>query len=216
MEANLLRKLAERAITKKQLLETIGSDFALLPVVIGGISSSKATVRYGCASILVSLSAKAPDKLYSNMDFFVSLLDSERRILVWNAMAVVANLCAVDVDKKFDTIFDKYYAFLNDNYLVTVANVVSNSKKIALAKPYLIPRITAELLLVDKISTSPHLTDECRRVVAEQAIKFFNLFFDKMGAEDRAKVLLFVKKQADSSRASLAKEAKLFLKQRSS
>ena len=180
--------------------------------MVGGVSSSKAAIRYGCAKVLVDLTAKHPEKLYLHMDFFISLLDSKYRILMWNALAAIANLCAADVDKKFDAIFDKYYGFLNDEYMVTVANVVGNSAKIALAKPYLVPRITAELLRVDKISTSAHLTDECRKVIAEQTIKSFNQFFDKMSAEEKAKVLTFVKKHTDSSRASLAKEAELFLR----
>jgi hypothetical protein len=212
MEPDLLRKLAEKAITKEQLLKAVERDFGLVPLVVGGVSWSKAAIRYGCAKVLVDLSAKHPQKMYPQMDFFVSLLDSKHRILVWNAFASIANLCAVDVDKKFDAIFDKYYDFLDDEYMVTVANVVGNSGKIALAKPYLVPRITAELLRVDKISTSAHLTGECRKVIAEQTIKTFNRFFDKMGAEEKAKVLSFVKKLEKSPRASLRKEADLFLK----
>lgn len=150
------------------------------------------------------------------MDFFMSLLDSKHRILIWNAMAVIANLCVVDVDRKFDLIFDRYYGFLNDKYMVTVANVVGNSAKIARTKPYLAPRITAELLRVDEISTSPHLTEECRRVIAEKAIASFDQFFDLMDAREKAKALSFVKKHADSSRASLKKEAELFLRRWSS
>jgi hypothetical protein len=165
--------------------------------------------------VLVELSKNHPAKLYPHLAFFVSLLDSKRRILVWNAMAAIANLCAVDVDKKFDGVFDKYYGFLNDKYMVTVVNVVGNSTKIALSKPYLVPRITAELLRVEEISTSAHLTEECKRVIAEQAIKSFNQFFNLMGAEDKAKVISFVKKHADSSRASLRKEVALFLRRRS-
>jgi hypothetical protein len=213
MEPDLLRKLAEKSITKEQLLKTVESDFELLPLVIGGVSSSKATIRYACAKVLVDLSAEHPEKLYPHMDFFVAVLDSKYRILVWNALAAIANLCTVDVDKKFDAAFDKYYGFLNDEYMVTVANVVDNSGKIALAKPYLVPRITAELLRVDKISTSAHLTDECRRVIAERAIKTFGLFFERMSDEDKVKVLSFVKQYAESSRASLRKSAKLFLEE---
>ena len=216
MESDLLQRLAEKAITKKELLEAVESDFTLLPVVVEGVSSPKPVVRYGCASTLVNLSEKYPEKLYPHMDFFISLLNSKRRILVWNAFAVIANLCAVDVDKKFDAILNKYYEFLNDEYMVTVANVVGNSAKVARAKPYLIPRITAELLHVDKISTSAHLTEECRRVIAEQAIKAFNQFFSIMGAKEKAAVLSFVKKHTKSSRTSLAKQAELFLKRWSS
>ena len=200
VESDLLQKLADKSITKEELFKAVESDFKLVPLVVGGVSSSKATIRYGCAKVLVDLSVEHPERLYSCMDFFILLLDSKYRILVWNALAAIANLCAVDVDKKFDAIFGKYYGFLNDEYMVTVANVVGNSAKIALAKPYLIPRITAELLRVDKISTSAHLTEECKRVIAEQAVKSFKQFFDKIGAEEKVRVLSFVKKHTGSSR----------------
>ena len=212
MEHSLLQQLAEGAITKEQLLKSVERDFQLLPIVVDGVSSSKARVRYGCTKVLVDLTAKHPEQLYSHMGFFVSLLDSKYRILVWNGMAAIANLCAVDVDKKFDAIFHKYYGFLNDEYMVTVANVVGNSARIARAKPVLVPRITAELSRVENISSSAHLTEECKKVIVEQAIKFLNQFFDKIGAEDKAKVLSFVKKHADSPRASLRKEVELFLR----
>ena len=212
LEQNLLQQFAEGVITREQLHKSVECDFQLLPIVVDNVSSSKARVRYGCARVLVDLTTKHPEKLYSHMAFFVSLLDSKYRILVWNAVTAIANLCKVDVNKKFDAIFEKYYTFLSDEYMVTVANVVGNSSKIALAKPYLVPRITVELLRVEKISTSAHLTEECKRVIVEQTIKSFNQFFDKMNAEDKAKVLSFVKKNADSPRASLRKEAGLFLK----
>jgi hypothetical protein len=216
LEAGLLQQLAKGVITREQLLMSVENDFKLLPIVFEGVSSPKARVRYGCASVLVELSKKHPAELYSHMDFFVGLLDSKRRILVWNAMAAIANLCMVDADKKFDVIFNKYYAFLNNEYMVTVANVVGNSAKIAVAKPYLVPKITAELLRVDEISTSPHLTEECRRVIAEKAIEFFDQFFDQMAPEEKVKALVFVKNYADSSRVSLREEAGLFLRRWSS
>ena len=98
------------------------------------------------------LSEEYPEKLYPYFDKFTDLLDSRYRILTWNALAVIANLTRVDADKKFDAIFDKYYGLLNDDYMVTVANVVGNSSRIANAKPYLIPKITDELLKVQDIS----------------------------------------------------------------
>jgi hypothetical protein len=125
-------------------------------------------------------------------------------------MAITANLAKVDKDRKFDAIFDKYYSFLNDEYMVTVVNVVGNSGKIAVAKPYLIPRITQELLKVEDLSTNPHLTEECRRVIAEKTIKSFDMFFDKIEAKDR--VISFVGKQINSPRKSLKKEAEKFIR----
>jgi len=125
-------------------------------------------------------------------------------------MAIIANLAKVDKEKKFDAVFDKYYGFLNDEYMVTVANVVGNSGKIALAKPYLIPRITEKLLTVENVAVTPHLTDECKRVIAEHAIGAFDLFFDKV--TQKGEVFAFVERQLNSSRLTLRVQAESFLK----
>ena len=209
MESELLQKLEDKSMTKEMLLQKVKQNFNLVPEFLNGVSSSKATIRYGCAKVLMDLSEEHPEKLYPYMDSFITLLDSKYRILTWNAMAIIANLAKVDADKKFDAVFDKYYSYLNDAYMVTVANVVGNSAKIALAKPHLIQRITNELLKVENISTAPHLTEECKRVIAEQAIKSFALFFDKI--EQKGKVVSFVSRHLDSPRKTLRKAAEEFL-----
>jgi hypothetical protein len=210
MNPGLLQKLAERSITKEELLQKVKQDFDLVPEVLEGTSSSKAAVRYGCARVLMDLSDECPERLYSYMDSFIDLLGSKYRILTWNALTIIANLARVDEDKKFDAIFDKYYGFLNDAHMVTVANVVGNSGKIALAKPYLINRLTNELLKVENLSVTPHLTEECKRVLAEKAIECFDMFFDRIHNKDR--VLSFARKYVGSSRKTLKVKAENFLR----
>ena len=208
----MLQKLSSKEITKDQFLKKVEADLGLVPALLEGTSSSMATVRYGCGSALVSLSEKYPDCLYPYMDQFIELLDSKHRILTWNAMAAIANLTFVDVDQKFDAIFEKYYSFLGNEYMVTVANVVANSAKIALAKPYLAQKVTTELLKVQDLKITPHLTQECKLVIAEQAIKTFDRLFDNI--EDREPIIAFAQKHLNSSRTSLKKEAQNFLKKR--
>ena len=210
METDLLKKLGSKEITKVQLFQKVESDFDLLPKLLEGTSSSKATIRYGCGKVLMDLSEKYPEKLYPYMDSFIELLNSKHRILTWNALAIIANLTRVDEDRKFEAIFDKYYSFLSNEYMVTVANVVVNSAKIALAKPYLAQRITAQLLKVQDLKVTPHLTEECKLVLAEQAIKTFDTFFDHV--EVKEQVVAFAQKHLNSSRASLREEAQIFLK----
>jgi hypothetical protein len=210
VESELLHKLGSKSLTKKELLQKVRENPDLIPEVLSGVSSSKAAIRYGCAKALMDLSQEQPERLYPYMDSFLALLDSKYRILVWNTMAIIANLVKVDRGRKFDAAFSKYYGFLNDEYMVTVANVVGNSGKIALAKPYLAQRIASELLKVENISTTPHLTAECRRVIAEKAIESFDVFFDKI--EDKDEVVSFVKRNKSSSRKSLKVKAESFLK----
>jgi len=209
MESKLLQKLVNKTMTKQQLLQKVKQNYELIPEILSGISSSKPAIRYSCAKVLMDLSQEEPEKLYSYMDFFIKMLGSKYRILTWNAIITIANLTKVDSEKKFDSIFDKYYSYLDDKYMVKVANVVRNSGKIALAKPYLTQKITDKLLKVDNISITPHLSEECKRVITEHAIKTFDVFFPQI--EQKDKVISFVKKYLNSSRESLKIESEKFL-----
>ncbi|MCX6665565.1 MAG: hypothetical protein NT038_05835 [Euryarchaeota archaeon] len=210
MKYSLLQKLENKTITKEQILKKVKQNNDLIPEILNGIMSTKPAIRYGCGKILMDLSEEMPEKLYSHMDFFINLLQSKYRILTWNAMIIIANLTKVDTENKFDTIFDKYYGFIQNEYMVSVANVVGNSGKIALAKPYLAQKITNELLKVEDISVTPHLTEECKRVIAETAISSFDMFFPQIEKKD--KVISFVRKHLDSPRTSLRIESEKFLK----
>jgi len=208
---DLAQGLLEKKINKKQLLKTVKEDPALVPLLLQGIGHKKAAVRYGCSKVLMDLSEEHPELLYSDFDFFVKLLDSKYRILVWTAFGMLANLTRVDAENRFDTIFDKYYSFLGNDYMITVANLVGNSGKIANAKPYLVPKITTELLKVQNLSTTPHLTEECKKVISQHAISSFDLFFDKID-QQQAQVLNFVKSCQNCSRKKLRTKAEKFLK----
>jgi hypothetical protein len=215
VENELLVKVADKKFTKEDLRRKLEQNFDLLAVLLKGTGSSKAAVRYTCAKVLMDLSEDYPEKLYPYWNEFTTLLDSKYRILTWNAMAIIANLAKVDTQDKLNAIFHKYYSFLNNGYMVTVATAVGNSAKIALAKPKLIPRITAELLNVENVSVNPHLTEECKRVIAEKAVGTFDLFFDKIEENEKKKVLSFVERQLGSSRKTLRAKAAQFLKKHS-
>ncbi|MEJ2281660.1 MAG: hypothetical protein P8X97_07120 [Candidatus Bathyarchaeota archaeon] len=207
---HLAQSLVDKSLTKQDLLNKVKQDFTLVPLLLKGVCSSKASVRYGCAKVLMDFSEEYPEQIYPYMDSIIGLLDSKFRILKWNAFAIIANLTKVDIDNKFDAIFEKYYSFLDDDYMVTVANVVGNSSIIAEAKPYLISRITDELLKLQDLSIGPHLTEECKRVIAQSAIKTFDSFFDKV--EQKDKVLSFVRLHVKSSRKRLRDISQTFIK----
>jgi hypothetical protein len=209
MESELLQKLANKSMTKEELLAKVRQKPDLIPEVLAGVSSSKPAIRYGCAKVLIDLSEEHPERLYPQMDFFRDLLDNKYRILTWNAIAIIANLTKIDKDNKFDAIFKKYYNLLNDEYMVTVANIAGHSGRIALAKPNLVQKITHELLKVENISMTPHLTEECKKVIAEKTIESFDQFFDRI--EDKQKVISFARRLAKSPRKTLRTKAETFL-----
>ena len=92
MYNDLFQDLIDKKVTKEELYKIVKSDYNLIPEIIKGVSSSKATIRYSCAKILMDLSKEEPEKLYDHMDFFIKLLDSKYRILTWNAIITIANI----------------------------------------------------------------------------------------------------------------------------
>jgi hypothetical protein len=188
----------------------VEADDRLAPLLLEGCLSPKASVRYGCAAVLVALTAKYPTKLYPYFEKIVDLLDSKYRIITWNALAAIANLTASDVDAKFDTIFDRYYSYLGSEYMVTVANTVVNTATIVANKPYMADHVAAELLKVQNLRLTPHLTEECTKVIAEKAIRTFKTLMKY--TENKAALIDFAEKHQNSSRVSLRREAQTFLK----
>jgi hypothetical protein len=193
----LLRRLADKTLTENELLREVKQNFDLLSQVFGGVSSPKAAIRYGCAKVLRDLSEKFPERLYPHFDFFVNLLDGKCRILTWNALAIIANLTRLTGTGSLMLFLTGTMIFLMIT-LVTMANVVGHSGKIALAELHLAQKIADRLLGVESIPTTPHLIEECRRVITEKALESFDLFFDRIDA--REKVIPFARRQFDNPR----------------
>lgn len=209
---SIVQGLADKSATPQEVLRAVDADRSLLPDLFEGVSSPSPAVRYGSAKVLVELCKTSPCDLYPSFHFFVGLLSSTHRILVWNGLAALAYLSRVDTDRRFDDIVDAYYAHLFDGYLVTAANVVSHSATIVQAKPYMADRVAAILLKIPSLPTGPHLTAECKRVLAEKAIDAFDAFYDAIS--DKEAVRSFATTYRTSSRPSLRRKATAFLKKR--
>jgi len=189
------------------LAEEAMKDSSLLLEIFNGISSSNPKLKFKSAKTLSIISKKNPQKLYSKIDFFIDLLDSENNIIKWNAIDVIANLTSVDIDRRFEGIFDKFYGLLQQGSLITAGHVVSNSGKIVNAKPSLESKVTTELLKVEKVRLP---TEECRNILVGHTILSFDQYFDKIQNKDE--VTSFVKRQLNNSRNATKIKAEKFLK----
>jgi hypothetical protein len=206
---NILDQLGNKKIDADEIIIMVKKDYSILPDIIQGISSSNARIKFGCAKVLCKISEDDPEKLYPEIDFFINLLKTDNNIIKWNVMDVLANLARVDTEKKFDEIFNEYYGLLSDDGMVTVGHVIDNSGKIALAKPYLIDKITNELLKIEKISVKPRLTQECKNILMGKAILAFDKYYDQL--ENKKKVVSFIQRQLNNPRMSTKIKAKKFL-----
>lgn len=215
MADDVIERLASKRISKGELQAAMEGDSSLIATVVGGLASPKAPVRYGCAKALMSLSAVRPDLLYPHWESFAELLGGRYRILTWSSIAIIANLSSVDAEGRFEALFDRYYALLGDGYMVTAANVAASSARVAKAKPHLADSIAERLLGVEGIATGPHMTEECKRVVAEAVVEALGSFYGLLSRAEKKKVVAFAERQRTSCRGSLARAAGLFLSSRS-
>ncbi len=206
-ESKLLQEIAQKETNKEEIRDRVIEKPRLLSEIIEGLSSDNARVKYGCAKILRMISEKEPEILYSRFDFFASLIDSDNTFLKWGAIHILANLAAVDSENKFEKIFDKYFAPIPGPVLITAANVIGGTAKIALAKPKFTEKIAKELL---KVETATYQTTECSNIALGHTIESFDRFFDQI--KDKEPVVALIKKQLRNTRNATRKKAERFLR----
>ena len=184
----------------------------LLEVLISTMENEKGSIKFGCEKIVRLVSEKKPELVYPYFDFLVQLLDSENNFLKWGAIITISNLGSVDSKNQFEKIFNKYYAPVTGPMMVTAANIVGNSWKIAQAKPKLIDRIVDEILKIEKAKYEHkgEVSPECNNVVCGHAIDSFEKFFEKV--KNQKKIMAFIKRQLNNTRPSVKKRAEKFMK----
>jgi len=205
-----MKELEKEETKAEDEAENVMKDPNLLLEIFDGISSENPSVKFKSAKILRIISERNPQILYSRMDFFVNLLDSENNILKWIAIDVIGNLTPVDSENKFDKMFKKYYGFLSDESMITISHVLDDSGKIAKAKPHLTKKITNELLKIERAAPSTHITQECKNILLGKAILAFGMYYDKI--ENKDEVISFVKRQLHNTRNATKTKAEKFLK----
>ncbi len=180
--------------------------------LIEALKVERRAVKFSYEKVLRQVSERRPELIYPYFDVFAGLLDSDNSFLKWGAIMTVANLTAVDAENKFEAIFRKYYAPIPGPAMVTAANVIGSSAKIALAKPELTQRIAREILKVDKAryQSKGLPSPECRNVAIGHAIDSFERFFEQI--DDKAKIVAFVKRQLRNTRKQVVKKAERFLR----
>lgn len=194
----------------EDLTRSVIENPSLLPEILNGISSENPRVKFKSAKTLRVISEKNPEMLYTEMDFFSHLLNTENNIIKWIAIDVIGNLTSIDSENKFDKIFTKYYDLLSDKSMITMSHVIDNSGKIAKTKSYLAKKITSELLKIEKIPTKPHLTQECKNILLGKTIQAFSIYLDHIKNKDS--VVSFVKRQVNNTRKATRTKAERFLK----
>ena len=187
------------------IVENVILDDKLLKEISEGILSKKDEIRENNFKILLEISKKYPDVLYSKWDFLVDLLTSDNHFHRYMSINLIANIASIKNADKFMDIFDKYFSNIESNRTMVAGQATLNSGKIAKKIPSIRLKITNILLNIDKIHKGKQI-----ELLKAYAIESFNEYFEKV--ENKNEILNFVKEQLDSTSPKTRKVAKEFIK----
>jgi hypothetical protein len=209
---NVAEQIGQKGADIGRIAESVIENPEHVADLITGIQAPRGAIRFSYEKALRLISERRPELIYPHFDLFATLLDCDNNFLKWGAIMTIANLTAIDDRRKFEAIFEKYYAPIPGPVMVTAANIIGGSARIVPAKPHLTGRITTEILKVEKgkYRVHDHPSPECRNVAIGHAIESFDQFFDRV--EDKPAVLQFVTRQLKNSRPAVAKKAAQFLR----
>jgi hypothetical protein len=200
MLAEMLDKNADiSAIAGKAM-----ADEGLLSEILDGLKEKDETLRYNCHKVLIQISEEHGEVLYPHWDYFLEQLDSPNTYHKMSAAQLLARLCTVDKEGRFEGIFDKYIGMLGDKGAVLAAYIALNTGRIAAAKPHLREKITGILMDFDRVyrGKQPEMTKA-------YVIEAFDMFYGE--AENKEEIKEFIRTMLDSSSPKTKKAAKAFL-----
>jgi hypothetical protein len=187
-------------------MDTPFPDVSSLRTAIAGLESV-GSGKFRTAKALLTLSESQPRRLYPFFDAFRRLLGAENNIIRWTAIRILANLAAVDTERRLEKSLTAYLAPITGPTMITAATTIAGAATIARAKPHLTGRLVDAIL---RVETARYQTEECRNVAIGHAITALAAIGD--GAARSEAVIAFVNRQAGNSRPSTRKKAEAFLR----
>jgi hypothetical protein len=162
--------------------------------------------REGAFKALLPLAQARPDVLLPHWDALARLLTSDKAFSKYPAIHLVAALVPADRQRRFDRSFQDYFTLLDDEAVSVAAHVARLAGAIAQARPDLEPRITRQLLALDR----SHFGADRRDLVKSYALEAFTAVFAH--SKQQAAMLAFARSLLKSKSPRAVKEAKAFLK----
>lgn len=166
-------------------------DENLFMELLNGVKSKDNTIRSNSFRSLLIISEENPEFIYPQWNYFLDMLRSTNNYHRYIAIYILANLTRADKEKRFDDIFDEYYAILGDDKVMTASHVAANSPTIIKNKPELKSKIIEKLINIDSINQGKH-----KELVKAYAIESLRKIYPD--ADDKEEIIEFVKAQLNS------------------
>ncbi len=199
--------LTRKTIQPDRIAELALDDEALLQGLLAGISpeTRKAPLRENSSQALMYMAETWPEMLLPHWAYFVGLLKSDNGFSKYAAIYILTSLARISDQRLFERTFNLYYDLLDDESVMVAAHAARNSGRLAKAHPTLQAKITQRLLAIGKTHFDASRKDLIKGYVIEALDEYMDV------AQQKAKILAFVKQQVDCTSPKTRKLAKAFL-----
>jgi hypothetical protein len=208
-ERSLERALARKGADPATLARALMKSPEHVELVVGGLHSDTATVRFNSSKVLLALARISPTTLRPWIGSIVNLLNSENKILKSAAIRTLGHLATVDSAGRITRAMDRILEPIPGPDLVLACNAIEGAAGIARAKPKQRARIVEAILSVNR---GRYRTPECRNIAIGKAIDALDGV--SVGPAQREGVDGFVRRQRKNPRKSTRARAERFLRGR--
>lgn len=196
--------LDRKNIDVEALAKDALNDEELFHELLRGVRSKDDTIRQNSFKCLQIIAEENPHSLYPQWDYFQVMLSSRNNYHKYIAIYILASLTSVDVDNRFEGIFDEYYGILAGDKAMTASHVALNSSIIIRNKPELESRIVDILMSIDDIHQGKQ-----KELIKAYAIESLMKIYPDVS--DPQKIEEFVRTQLDSKSPKTRNMAQCFL-----
>jgi hypothetical protein len=196
--------LDRKNIDVEALAKDALNDEVLFHELLRGVRSKDDTIRQNSFKCLQIIAEENPHSLYPQWDYFQVMLSSRNNYHKYIAIYILASLTSVDVDNRFEGIFDEYYGILAGDKAMTASHVALNSSIIIRNKPELESRIVDILMSIDDIHQGKQ-----KELIKAYAIESLMKIYPDVS--DPQKIEEFVRTQLDSKSPKTRNMAQCFL-----
>jgi hypothetical protein len=175
---------------------------AQVPAAVRTLAEPAGVARFAAGKALAATAAKDPARVYPHFAALAALLDSDSKIVRWNAMQVLTLLAPADCDHKWDALLDRFLAFIRGDNMIPAANAIRGAATLAAIRPDLLDHIVPGVLAVE---VATYETAECRNVAIGHALDALRELWPNV--RHCWEVAEFVRRQRTNSRAAVARRA---------
>ncbi len=140
----------EKDIPMKLAITRTLADPSFLEMLLLGLQEKDDTFRMNCYQVLTHVAKQNPQTLYPHWGYFAQMLTNKNAFYRAIAVTLIARLTKNDYQKRFDSLFDDYFALLHDTSVIPPRYIAQHAAMIIEHKPELQDQIEAQLLALDE------------------------------------------------------------------